>query len=100
MTIHCTEIGDEGIEQLIAAPFFGQLETLDLSHGTIQDVGATLLAEQDLSNFKSIKLIENYISRNCAKELKKSIKQLDVKNQFTGGLPESDKHHLWAGSIE
>jgi len=100
ITIRCTEFGNEGMEALVKAPFFSQLEELNLSNGTIQEEGAMLFAEQDLSNFKTVDFSSNYIPKAGISAIKAKVKKFLSDSQFSGEVNTDEREHLWEGSME
>lgn len=55
--------GDRICEMLARAPVLGQLESLDLSRGSITDIGAlTLRDSEEMRQLKKLDLSENYLS--------------------------------------
>ncbi len=73
------EMTDDLLEALAANPLLGQLESLDLSKGTMADAGARRMIElaPRLAHLKKIDVSANYIGKEGA-ALKKALKQVDL----------------------
>ena len=102
LTLQATSFGDEGVEALVAAPFFPQLQRLDLAHGAITIQGLEVLAAQDLSRFKSLSLSGNYIegAEKVAKAIAKQVEGLNSGISTTTTtptiLPTSTRSGVWS----
>lgn len=78
-----SEIQDELAQVVLDSKFMGQLDTLDLSNGTLTDKGGALLLEKIPAwpNIKKLDLHYNYLSDDMAKKLKELPIEVDVSEQ-------------------
>lgn len=77
-----SEIQDEIAQALADAPILDQLETLDLSYGTLSDAGAeALLASARVKKLKHLVLKYHYMSDEMVKRWKDSGMSVDVSDQ-------------------
>lgn len=78
-----SEIQDELAQVVLDSKFMGQLDTLDLSNGTLTDKGGALLLEKIPAwpNIKKLDLHYNYLSNDMAKKLKELPIEVDVSEQ-------------------
>ena len=78
-----SEIQDELTEVVLESKYIRQIETLDLSCGTLTDKGGNLLLEKlpSLSNIKKLDVHHHYISDEVMKKLKKLSIEVDVSEQ-------------------
>lgn len=77
-----SEIADDIASAIAEAPVLQQLETLDLSMGTLSDVGGkVLLASSALQQLKKLDLHYHYLSDALIKEFKKWPIPVDVSDQ-------------------
>ena len=102
LKLTCTEFGDEGVAQLVKAPFFPQLKVLRLFSGTITVDGLAVLAEQDLSNLESLDVTQNYIhgGDDLAKQIRQQLPKFKLGFQINGNPGEGEFEHLNEGSME
>lgn len=76
---------DDIAAAIVQAPILGQLETLDLSLGTLGDEGASALLECDaISGLRKLDLHHNYISEEVGKALEKRFRSVDVSSDAYG----------------
>jgi predicted DNA-binding WGR domain protein len=77
-----SEIADEIAAVIATAPVLEQLETLDLSMGTLTDIGGrALLDSKQLNGLKKLDLHYHYLSNEMIKEFKKMPILVDVSDQ-------------------
>lgn len=78
-----SEIQDELARVVLESRYAGQVETLDLSMGTLTDEGGALLLEKvpALSNLKKLDLHYNYLSDEMAEKLRALPIEVDVSEQ-------------------
>lgn len=77
-----SEIEDEIAAALADAPILDQLETLDLSLGTLSDTGAeALLASERIKGLKQLNLSRHYMSDEMVERWKSSGLPVDVSDQ-------------------
>jgi len=104
LKFHCTEFGNEGVSALVAAPFWPQLKKIDLSNGTIQELGALHLAQQDLKHLQNLTLDGNYISDSAGNTLSEKCVQDNClfkwAHQFGEEIDAENREHLWEGCME
>ena len=72
LRLQCSDIGNDGLKELVKSPLLGQLKVLDLTYGCVTDEGADVLAGADLSNLNTLSLEGNYISKEAIARLRKS----------------------------
>jgi hypothetical protein len=81
---------DDICKELAKSKIAAQLETLDLSRGTLGDQGAAALAEGRWPKLKSINAVDSWLSKKGIASLKSIVKDIDVDNQDDdGGDPEN-----------
>jgi hypothetical protein len=74
------EIADMVAEALASAPVVARLHTLDLSLGTLSDVGAAaLLGGQPLTHLRRLDLRHHFMSKEMAARLREELKPAGVK---------------------
>lgn len=75
-----SEIQDELTEVVLQSKFMGQIDTLDLSMGSLTDKGGELLLEKisEWPNIKKLDLHYNYLSEKMAAKLAKLPIEVDV----------------------
>lgn len=75
-----SEIQDELVEVALQSKYMGQIDTLDLSMGSLTDKGGELLLEKisDWPNIKRLDLHYNYLSEEMAAKLAKLPIEVDV----------------------
>ncbi len=95
-----TNFGDDGIKELIDSGFLLQLESLDLTYGSITDKGAELLAGVDLSNLSQLTLDGNYLTRKGVRLLKNTGVPLNTSEMFGNRGDAADWQHLYMGDVE
>lgn len=79
-----SEIADEIATEIANAEVLEQLETLDLSMGTLSDAGGKALLESSrVQKLKKLDLHYHYLSNDMMKELKRLPIQVDVSDQQT-----------------
>lgn len=77
-----SEIADAIATEIAQASVLGQLETLDLSMGTLTDAGAgALLASTNITALQKLDLHYHYLSNDMVKALKKLPMLVDVSDQ-------------------
>ncbi len=78
-----SEIQDELTKVVLESKFMGQLETLDLSLGTLTDQGGQLLLEEipKWPNLKNLDVHYNYLSDEMAEKLNKLSLTVDTSEQ-------------------
>jgi hypothetical protein len=77
-----SDIGDAIAKTIVAAPILHQIETLDLSMGTLGDDGALALAGSPaIAALKHLNLAHNYMSDKVLAALKAKLKSLDASEQ-------------------
>ena len=88
-----SEIQDELAEAALNSKFIGQIETLDLSCGTLTDKGGALLLEKlpAYPNIKKLDVHYNYLSEEMAKKLSALPIETDVS--------ESEEADVYDGEI-
>ncbi|OKP84664.1 hypothetical protein A3844_19440 [Paenibacillus helianthi] len=79
-----SEIQDEIAKAVADAPILDQLDTLDLSLGTLSDEGAeALLASQRIKGLKALNLSHHYMSEEMVARWQKSGLPVDVSDRQT-----------------
>lgn len=88
-----SEIQDELAEVVLESKYIRQIETLDLSCGSLTDKGGNLLLEKlpELSNIKKLDVHHHYLSDEMMEKLGKLSVEIDVSEQ-----EEADR---WNGKI-
>lgn len=88
-----SEIQDELTEVVLESKYIRQIETLDLSCGTLTDKGGSLLLEKlpELSNIKKLDIHHHYLSNEMMQKLEKLSLEIDMNEQ-----EEADK---WDGKL-
>ncbi len=83
-----SEIADELCEVLHLSPLVAQLEELDLSHGTLSDLGVTALATyaKAFQHLERLDISESYVSPAVAKVLQKALPNTKIE----AGAPRGD----------
>lgn len=77
-----SEIANEIAIEMAKAPVLAQLETLDLSMGTLSDEGGqALLNSSAIAGLKKLDLHYHYLSNDLVKEFKKMSIMVDVSDQ-------------------
>ncbi len=78
-----SEIQDELAEVVLASKFIGQIETLDLSMGTLTDKGGELLLEKlpEYPNLKKLDVHYHYLSDEMMQKLQELPLSADVSEQ-------------------
>ncbi len=78
-----SEIQDELTEIVLECKYMGQIETLDLSCGTLTDKGGKLLLEKlpAYSNIKKLDLHHHYLSDDVMEGIEKLPMEVDVSEQ-------------------
>jgi uncharacterized protein (TIGR02996 family) len=82
-----SEFADDIAKAIVNAPIVKQLETLDLSKGTMSDTGAELLIQgaSKLKHLKRIDLSKNFFTLEAQEELEETFKKLiDLSDQGDG----------------
>ena len=95
-----SDIADQIALEIANAPVLAQLETLDLSLGTLSDEGArALLDSSAIKKLKKLDLHYHFLSGEMVKEFKKmatqSAMQVDVTQQQTPEDGEEDEDDVW-----
>ncbi|WP_367870545.1 STM4015 family protein [Luteolibacter sp. Populi] len=86
-----SEIQDDIAEAMASAAIVGQLEYLDMSDGTMSDVGAEhLLASESIRGLSGLDLHRNYLTDATIPRLKELCYRVDVSAQETGD--EDDRY--------
>lgn len=85
-----SEIQDELVQAVLGSKFMGQLETLDLSLGTLTDQGGQLLLEElpKWPNIKTLDVHYNYLTEEMAKKLEELPIAVDASENN-----EPDEYH-------
>jgi len=99
LELRSSDVGNEGIAELVGSPLLGQLKILDLTYGCITDEGAETLAGADLSGLDRLVLASNYITPAGIKTLRATGVNLAAVNQLKGE-PDEEREHLWYGDME
>ncbi len=83
LTLCNAEFEDDIAKAVVSAKIVRQLETLDLSRGTMTDAGAEALiaGAAKLSHLKSLDVSHNFISPAACKKLRKALKNAEVGGQ-------------------
>jgi len=78
-----SEIQDELTEVVLESKYIHQIETLDLSCGTLTDKGGSLLLEKlpGLSNIKKLDVHHHYLSDDMMEKIEKLSLETDVSEQ-------------------
>lgn len=78
-----SEIQDEIAEAVLDSKFMGQIDTLDLSNGTLTDKGGALLLEKipSWTNIKKLDLHYNYLSDEMAEKLEALPIEVDASDR-------------------
>ncbi|MFF2851084.1 STM4015 family protein [Streptomyces sp. NPDC058001] len=87
-----SDIQDEIAVAVAAAPVVARLERLDLSMGTIGDVGAAaLLSGQPLTHLTSLDLNHNYLSDAMRERLRQALEPAGVELDLDGSDADEDE---------
>lgn len=91
-----SEIQDELTQVVLDSKYMNQIETLDLSNGTLSDKGGALLLEKipQFSNIKKLDLHYHYLSDEMVRKLRR-LKNLPVDID----LSEQEEAEEWHGEI-
>ncbi len=102
LSLYCTTVGDEGIDELLKSGLLARLTTLDLSNGCITDSGAEQLLNAALTKLNSMGLNSNYISPGMVKKLKAAYGSVQSSHQYTGNPRDDDDfpEYLYMGDME
>ena len=78
-----SEIQDELAQVVLECKYIHQIETLDLSCGTLTDKGGSLLLEKlpELSNIKKLDVHHHYLSDEMMHKIRKLSPEVDVSEQ-------------------
>ena len=89
-----SELQDEVTELVLDSKFMGQLETLDLSNGTLTDKGGQLLLDRIplWPNIRKLDVHYHYLTNDMVKNLKKLPIALDISDQ---NEPHKYKGEIW-----
>ena len=86
-----SSLTDQIVLELASSKILGQLETLDLSQGTLSDEGAdVILAMPEFKRLRAIDLSHSYISPKLRDELSKLGPLINLADPQTGG--EDDRY--------
>jgi uncharacterized protein (TIGR02996 family) len=100
LTLRNSDIGDEGIGDLIASGLLARLTTLDLAGGRITDVGARRLAEcPDVRRLESLNLDENMIGPPGLAVLRVANTSVTAGHQYGPEVLET-REYLFSGDCE
>jgi uncharacterized protein (TIGR02996 family) len=99
LSLQSTEIGNEGLKEIVESGLINQLVLLNLHYGCITDEGAELLLKADLSGLQILDLGGNYLSAKMVKALKATGVNLQSSEMFTG-VPDDERQHLYYGDME
>lgn len=99
VSLYLTDIGNEGLAELVKSPLYQRLTSLNLVYGIITEEGVATLCEAGPANLQQLNLSGNYISKDGLKQLKDAIPFAEAKDQF-GGEPTDEYEYLWNGDIE
>jgi uncharacterized protein (TIGR02996 family) len=95
-----SDIGDEGIRDLIKSGLLGRLKSLDLLGGCVTDVGAGLLAAcPDLRNLEALDLSQNMLTQDGLAALTATGVALTANHQFGPEALET-RAYLFSGDCE
>ena len=88
-----SEIQDELAQVVLECKYIRQIETLDLSCGTLTDKGGSLLLEKlpELSNIRKVDVHHHYLSDEMMKKIRKLSPEVD--------LSEQEEAEEWNGEI-
>lgn len=100
LTLHCHEIGDAGVEALIASGLLRRLETLDLCSGNVTDAGAHALARSgQLGTLKKLGLSRNGLTDGGIAALLDAGAQLESDDQYDY-YASAERDYLMNGDME
>ncbi len=93
-----SEIQDELTEAVLKSRYMGQINTLDLSEGTLTDKGGAMLLETlpAYPNIKRVDLHYHYLSDGMMDQLKGMSVELDVSEQ---NEPEEYNGEIWMNAM-
>jgi len=102
LQLRMSDLGDEGVRELIATGLLGRLEVLDLRHGCVTDEGAIALARAGRSRLEGLDLQRNRLSeRGIAALTALGLPTLRVEHQQEPGASgEYDDGYLYDGDWE
>lgn len=98
--LYCTEIGNDGLRELIDSGLYARLKTLNLIHGTITDEGAQLLVDAGVGHLEGLNLTGNYLTRAGVQQLEATGVNLLANDQLSGEPDGDSQEHLWHGDME
>ena len=87
-----SEIADELAVALVDSPIIKSLETLDLSLGTLSDVGGKALLKLESPSLKRLVLHHHYLSDEVAKKLQSLSLTVDTSNPSGMETDEEDRY--------
>jgi hypothetical protein len=91
---------DEIAAELAKSKIAAQLETLDLSQGTLGDAGATALAAGKFPKLKSINVDESWLSKKGIAALKTIAKEVEVGGKYGQQEDEGDPENRYISGRE
>jgi uncharacterized protein (TIGR02996 family) len=106
LRLRLSDMGDKGVEEIVASGILRRLKVLDPRHGCITDKGAELFAAcPDAKHLELLDLRHNCMTRAGANALKSSGANCDTQRQWKPGEPgefddSGDNEYLFAGDIE
>lgn len=91
-----SQMGERGIAEIVESGLLSRLEELDLTHGSVSDVEAQMLAESpDMRSLHLLVLDVNPITAEGIKELKKTgILNLQANSQLEDSRQEQGSHEV------
>jgi uncharacterized protein (TIGR02996 family) len=94
--LHASDLGDEGVRDIIDSGILKRLKVLDLRHGCIQDHGARLLAAcPDVRNLELLDLTWNALEQETADALEEEGSSIVSGDQYD----EPEAYH-YSGDME
>jgi uncharacterized protein (TIGR02996 family) len=102
LELRLSDLGDQGIREIVASGILKRLEFLDLSGGFVSDEGAHLLAAcPDLRHLKELRLDRNCLTEAGVAALKATGVKLSAQSQWQPtGDDFHDSEYLFEGDIE
>ncbi len=97
-----SDFTDDMVTALVKAPILQQLRILDLSMGTMSDVGAAVMLEntRPFSHLEKIELDQNFISDEMAAELRKAFAHRVSVSSQKDAYDWDDEPHYYVSASE
>ncbi len=104
LRLRLSDMGDKGVDEVIASGLLRRLKVLDLRHGCITDAGAQALAAgADLKNLELLDLTNNNLTDAGIQALRATGAKVKADGQWHGAGDDwggDHREYLYAGDIE